>query len=86
MTAKYKVVFERSACIGAAACVASFPEAWVMQDDSKPNLVGEGVTGNAEKQELVIDEKDLEKHLEAARVCPVIVIHVYNLETGEQLI
>lgn len=82
--AKYKVVFDRSACIGAAACAASFPEAWVMQDDSKPDLVG--ATGDREKQELIIDEKDLEKHLEAARVCPVLVIHIFNAETGEQLI
>lgn len=81
---KYKIVFDRSTCIGAAACAASFPEAWVMKDDSKPDLVG--ATGDTEKQELIIEEKDLQKHLEAAQVCPVLVIHVYNLDTGEQLI
>lgn len=82
--AKYKIVFDRSACIGAAACVASFPEAWVMQDDGKPNLAG--ATGDENKQELVIEESELQKHLEAAKACPVLVIHAYNLETGEQLI
>ncbi len=82
--AKYRVVFDRGACIGAAACAATFPEAWVMKDDGKPDLTG--ATGNSEKQELIIEESELEKHLEAAKVCPVLVIHVYNLDTGEQLI
>lgn len=82
--ARYKIVFDRSACIGAAACVAAKPDSWVMQDDGKPNLVGS--SGDESKQELVIEESELQQHLEAARVCPVIVIHVYNLETGEQLI
>jgi len=81
---KYRIVFDRSACIGAAACVAVRPEFWEMKDDSKPDLVGS--KGDAAKQELIVDEKDLEKHLEAARVCPVAVIHVFNADTGEQLV
>ncbi|MBI3588176.1 ferredoxin [Candidatus Micrarchaeota archaeon] len=84
--ARYKVEFDRNGCIGAAACAAVYPEAWVMQDDGKPDVTGAARDAGNEKQELVIDEKDLPKHLEAARSCPVLVIHITNLDTGEKLI
>jgi len=37
-------------------------------------------------QEKIIEEKDFPAMLEAARVCPVAVIHIYDLETGEKII
>ena len=37
---KYKVVFDKRACIGAAACAAVAPEFWEMQEDGKAHLVG----------------------------------------------
>ncbi len=84
---KFKIEFDRSNCIGAGACVAVFPEAWIMQADGKPNLTGSDVK-NTEFQEIIVDvsKQELEKHLMAARSCPVLVIHVTNLETGEKLV
>ena len=82
--AKYKVSFDRTGCIGAGSCVAVHPEGWEMQADNKPNLVGSD--NHPEKQEIIIEEKDLERHLEAAKACPVIVIHITNMDTGEKLI
>ena len=38
--AKYKVVYERNGCIGAAACAALLEERWKLSDmDGKANLV-----------------------------------------------
>jgi len=52
--------------------------------DGKARLKGGAQSG--EKFELEIDESELDKNLAAARACPVNVIHVINLDTGEQLI
>ncbi len=83
--ARYKIEFDRAGCIGAAACAAVFPEKWVMQDDGKPDLIG--TPSKADKQELIVeDEEEARKHIEAAKSCPVLVIHVTNLDTGEKII
>lgn len=90
---KYRVVYDREACIGAAACAAVAPEFWKMADDGKADLVGHTRDEDG-KQVLIIDgdalgeelKKRLELHVEAAEVCPVQAIHVYDEETGEKLV
>ncbi len=83
--ARYKIEFDRNNCIGAAACAAVYPEKWVMKDDGKPDVVG--AEANPEKQELIVEaEEEARKHIEAAKSCPVLVIHVTNLDTGEKII
>jgi len=37
--AKYKIEFDREACIGAAACVVSAPEFWKITDDGRADLL-----------------------------------------------
>jgi len=89
----YRIVFERKNCIGAAACAAVAPEFWVMKDDGKADLVGHKLDDNG-NQILIIKESQLSKegknvlavNKEAAEVCPVQVIHIYDEETGEKLI
>lgn len=89
---RYRIVFDRSACIGAAACAAIAPEFWVMNDDGKADLVGHKTEDG--KQVLVVTEKQLtpegksvlQLNKEAAEVCPVQVIHIYDDETGEKLV
>ena len=82
---KYKVVYNRSDCIGAAACTA-VDQSWVMNADGKADLKGSGSKIDNTVQEKIIEEKDFPAMLEAARVCPVAVIHIYDLETGEKII
>ncbi|NJL44303.1 MAG: ferredoxin [Nitrosarchaeum sp.] len=72
---KYRIEFDREACIGAAACAAVLPEVWEMQPDGKPVV----------KIPEFGDDK-LEENLEAARSCPVNVIHIINTETNERLV
>lgn len=71
MPKRYRVVYDRSACIGAAACATAAPEGWeIDKEDGKANLLGGTRTG-VEKFELIIDEKDYAKFQDSAEVCPV---------------
>ena len=84
---KYKVVYDRKDCIGAIACTAVskmgvIKEGW----DSKADMVGSESKQNNDVQEKIIDETELQDMMEAARVCPVNVIHIYDLESGEKII
>lgn len=83
---KYKVVFERANCIGAGSCVSMYSRRWVMNtQDDKADLIG----GRKEENGTFVVEftlEELEDFKASAVVCPVNVIHIYDLETGEKLI
>jgi ferredoxin len=89
----YRIVFDRKNCIGAAACAAVAPEFWVMKDDGKADLIGHKIDETG-MQVLIVKESQLSKegknilavNREAAEVCPVQVIHIYDDETGEKII
>ncbi|MBS3148135.1 ferredoxin [Candidatus Woesearchaeota archaeon] len=90
---RYRVVFDRKNCIGAAACAAVAPEFWEMKEDGKADLIGFKVDKNG-NQYIILAENQMTSELknalalnkEAAEVCPVQVIHIYDDETGEKLI
>ena len=83
---KYKVVYDRKDCIGAAACTA-VSKLWVIkEEDGKADLIGSENKQGKDIQEKIINEKEFQEMLEAARVCPVNIIHIYDLETGEKII
>ena len=84
---KYRVVYDRKDCIGAVACTA-VSKMWVIKEggDSKADMIGSESKQNNEVQEKIIYETELQDMMEAARVCPVNVIHIYDLETGEKII
>lgn len=68
---KYRVIFDREICIGAAACETAVPEGFeIDKEDGKANLIGGTKTG-VEKFEIVIDESMYEKFKDASEVCPV---------------
>lgn len=76
---KYKIKYNREGCIGAFTCVQQAPQLFSEGEDGKADLIGG-------PEELIIEEKDIKSALEAAEVCPVRVIEVYNEETEEKLI
>ena len=82
--AKYKIVYERVNCIGAAVCVAVNPNRWVLDADSKANLIGSIQNGDVFEVEL--DESEIEEMKQAAEGCPVNIIHITNLDTGQKII
>ncbi len=83
---KYKIVYDRINCIGAGSCAITYPERWVMNNtDDKADLI-KGTLVSEHIWEVEFNEEELEKFLESAQVCPVNVIHVYDIETGKKLI
>lgn len=86
MAKKYRVELDREGCIGAAACVAVDTDNWTIVEDGKVDLK-DGIKD--EKSGFfvrIIDESELQKWKEAAEACPVIVIHIVDLETGRRII
>ena len=87
MGKKYKIVYDMSACIDAGPCAVVNPKHWkIDQDLEKAVLIGGVENPKTKNVELIIDEEDLKANIEAARVCPVAIIHIFDLESGEQLI
>ena len=83
--ARYKIVYNRKECIGAAACVALSEKYWVMDEDNKANLKGSKLNEETGLYELEFDESDLEEVKESAMVCPVEIIYVYKIEDDGKL-
>jgi ferredoxin len=85
---RYKIVYDREGCIGAAACVAAYPERWQLMDDGKADITGEGAKRNDDntEQTLEISEEEFQKMMDSAQACPVTVIHIVDLETGQRVI
>lgn len=69
---EYELIYDRVGCIGAASCVAVFPEQWSLADD-----------GLADFKKKSFSKEELERNLEAAKSCPVNVIRIKNKKTGE---
>jgi len=82
---KYKIVYDRPNCIGAFACVAVLPHRWEVGEDGKAKLIQSKQEGDNFILELMLNNEELEKEIEAARVCPVNVIHIYD-DKGNKLI
>lgn len=85
---KIKIEYDRDNCIGAAVCVAVSPDTWELDDESKAILNNAKDLGNGQF-ELILDIDDPERlidEVEAAKGCPVTIIKVTNLDTGERLV
>ena len=81
--ARYRIIYDRDGCIGAAACAALDPERFEMNEDGKADLL----KGNEKKDgDWILEVDELGDALEAAEACPVNVIKIIDLETGEELI
>jgi len=89
MGKKYKVILKRNDCIGAGPCMAVAPEFWTLNEatDGRADICKEKNPTRLDNgdMELVIDEADLEVNMEAAEGCPVAVIHIIDVETGEKI-
>jgi ferredoxin len=82
---KYKLVYKKSECIGAGACEAMAPELWFFDKETSIATLKSAETKRVDGiEELEFDEKDFEKFLDSARVCPVRIIEIYD-ETGKKI-
>ena len=73
--AKYKIDHDRPGCIGCGACVSSCDKNWEMKDD-----------GKSSPKKTDIDEKDFKCNMDAAKACPVNVIHITDTQSKKKLI
>lgn len=83
--AKYELTLDRINCIGCGACAAICPKRWKMEDDGKSQIIG-GEEIEDGKFSKVIEEDEFSDNQEAANSCPVNVIHLKNLDTGDEII
>jgi phosphoribosylglycinamide formyltransferase-1 len=83
---RYRIEHNRPDCIGCTACASIAPKFWEMSDlDGKSDIIGGTLRPDGwEEMEFAGDELELNK--DAAEACPVNVIHLVNIGTGEQLI
>ncbi len=70
--AKYKIEIDRDLCIGDGACVGEAPNTLEMDDENIAIVKDEGA-------------HTPEEILQAAQVCPVDAIKLYDADTGEQV-
>ena len=84
---RYRIEIERSGCIGVASCTSMAPDFWAIDTENKAYILSEHEP--QQKGDILFAEisaEELDMLFNSARVCPVNVIHIYNLATGEKLI
>jgi ferredoxin len=75
---KYKIIYDRKKCMGAAECEALNPRMWMIAEDMKADLIG-GRQNKKEQFELALDDGDIEKNRGIARSCPAGCIRIEAL-------
>jgi len=86
---QYKIAHDIQNCIGCLACIAANRKRWKEgkgKFEGKSELIGGKLDSRTKSFEVEIDDKELEANMEAARFCPVNVIHVIVKKTGKKLI
>ncbi len=84
---KLRIEYDRGGCIAAWACVSIDSENFAMNDnEAKADLV-EGTKLKVEGDKWVkeIETDDIDRIIAGANGCPVRVIRVINMDTGEEL-
>ncbi len=77
--AKYKIIYDKVTCIGAASCVAVAPNFWELVGD-KAELKGATYNEATKKYELIVEApEDIQVNQDAEAVCPVAVIKVEKI-------
>ncbi|MDY6769237.1 MAG: ferredoxin [Candidatus Nanohaloarchaea archaeon] len=80
----YKIVYDRTGCIGAATCEALDPQDFELVEDGLADLKGGEETSDGIWEKEVPEERE-EEALEAAKGCPVNVIKIIDTDSGEQV-
>ncbi|MBI3051364.1 ferredoxin [Candidatus Woesearchaeota archaeon] len=76
---KFKVIYDKPTCIGAASCVAVAPKFWELVGD-KAELVGATFNEATKKFELIVETpEDIQLNQDAEAVCPVAAIKVEKI-------
>ena len=88
MGSLYKFIkIDRDLCIGAASCIAVYPEIFELDEENKAVVLkkdGSKTSDHTSINLLSCEAVDDDQLLLAAQSCPTTAIFLYN-ETGEQL-
>jgi ferredoxin len=77
---KYKVIYDREACIGSFACAAAAPDFWEYNEDGKADFKGATFNKVTKRWERIIEEsQDYDDNQAAAEACPVYAIIIEKL-------
>ena len=83
---KFRIIIEKDKCIGAAAC-NSVSDSWIYNDEeNKSNLIGGKFNKENNTYELEISDKEFDRDLNAARLCPVNAIHIEDIKNKKKII
>ena len=75
---KYKIIYDRSKCIGATACTKMDPSSFKMNEDNKADLISCKAEGD--KSSLEIGEDLRSKADAAAKACPTSAISIERID------
>lgn len=79
---KYKIIYNKKACIGAGPCVIAAPNFWHLERDlsvgSKAVLHKSRLDKKTNLYKRIITDKELQVNLKAARECPAKCIHIID--------
>ena len=81
------LAIDRDQCIGAASCVAVYPDVFEIDDEAKAVLKlkgGESTSERTDIKALDVTSVDDDTFLLAAQSCPTAAIYLYD-EAGEQV-
>jgi ferredoxin len=81
----WRVEYERDNCIGAGACVAANAEYWEIDADGKANLATAQFDQARNLWVLDLPEENVQKMRDAAGVCPVNVIHIFDPQGNKEI-
>ena len=86
MDKKYKLIYRKAECIGAGSCEAAFPEEWFYdKETSIATLKSEKAVKTDDLETLEFGQDVFDKFLESAQVCPVLIIEIFDQETGKRV-
>jgi len=75
---KYKIIYDREACIGALGCLGVNEDLWILKEDGKVDLKDATFNEKTKRWELIIDDEDLAYASEDS--CPVQAIKIEKIE------
>lgn len=82
----FKISHDRPNCIGCTACANIAPKFWEMSDmDGQADLLDSKTLEDGHMEREITDQ-EFETNMDAAQSCPVNVIHLINIGSGEKLI
>lgn len=83
---KYKIIYDREACIGAFACSAAAPDFWAFNEDGKADFKGASYNSKTKRWELMVDnEQDYDDNQAAAESCPVFAIKIEHIDETPEM-